>query len=35
MKISRIDPTRAAPDPSMANHFEGEVRFQSLVRSAE
>jgi len=35
MKITRIDPTHATLDPSMANYFEGEVGFQSLVRSPE
>jgi quercetin dioxygenase-like cupin family protein len=35
MKITRIDPSQAKPDPSMANYFEGEVRFQPLVRSAD
>lgn len=35
MKITRIDPTQAKPDPSMADYFEGEVRFQALVGAAE
>ncbi len=35
MKITRIDPSQARPDPAMANYFEGAVRFQSLVRSEE
>jgi quercetin dioxygenase-like cupin family protein len=35
MKITRIDPSQAKPDSSMATYFEGEVRFQSLERSAD
>lgn len=35
MKITRIDPSQAKPDSSMATYFEGAVRFQSLERSAD
>jgi hypothetical protein len=30
MKITRIDRTQAKHDPSRANYFDGEVKFQSL-----
>src|SRR5258708_21488798 len=35
MKITRIDPTQAKPDPSTADYFDGEVKFQRLVSSAD
>jgi 4-carboxymuconolactone decarboxylase len=35
MKISRIDRTQAKPDASRTNYFDGEVKFQALVSSAD
>jgi quercetin dioxygenase-like cupin family protein len=35
MKITRIDRTQAKDDPSRANYFDGEVKFQSLVGVAD
>jgi quercetin dioxygenase-like cupin family protein len=35
MKITRIDRTQAKDDPSRANYFDGEVKFQSLVGAAD
>ena len=35
MKIIRIDRTQAKHEPSRANHFDGEVKFQVLVSPAD
>lgn len=35
MKITRIDPTHAAPNPATAKNFAGDVTFQTIVGSAE
>jgi quercetin dioxygenase-like cupin family protein len=35
MKITRIDPAQAKPNPATTNYFDGEVTFQPLVGSAE
>ena len=35
MKITRIDRTQAKPDASRTNYFDGEVKFQALVSSAD
>ena len=35
MEISKVDQTRATPNPTMAQWFEGNVRFQQLVQGGE
>lgn len=35
MRVTKIDPTQAQPDPARASYFDGEVRFQPLVSGAE
>ncbi len=35
MKVTRLDREQAKHDPTRANYFEGEARFQSIVGQAD